>query len=94
MDMATVSALLQKLQAQVQDCAQVNDLKAEQQSAKAESAVLRKELERRNHNGGDHGSDGQRFADAGGWRAVAGIAATDNASAAGGKPATGGFQNR
>jgi len=46
MDMATVSALLQKLQAQVQDLhAQVNDLKAEQQSAKAESAVLRKELE-------------------------------------------------
>jgi hypothetical protein len=46
MDLATVGALLQKLQVQVQDLhAQVNDLKAEQQSAKAESAVLRKELE-------------------------------------------------
>jgi len=46
MDLATVGALLQKLQGQVQDLhAQVNDLKAEQQSAKAESAVLRKELE-------------------------------------------------
>ena len=46
MDLATVGALLQKLQVQVQDLhAQVNDLKAEQQSAKAESAVLKKELE-------------------------------------------------
>jgi peptidoglycan hydrolase CwlO-like protein len=46
MDLATVGALLQKLQVQVQDLhAQVSDLKAEQQSAKAESAVLKKELE-------------------------------------------------
>jgi hypothetical protein len=46
MDMATVSALLQKLQAQVQDLhARVDDLKAEQESSKAETAVLRKELE-------------------------------------------------
>ncbi|HXJ14086.1 MAG TPA: hypothetical protein VNH19_17560, partial [Candidatus Limnocylindrales bacterium] len=46
MDLATVGALLQKLQVQVQDLhAQVNELKAQQQSAKAESEELRKELE-------------------------------------------------
>jgi len=46
MDLATVGALLQKLQVQVQDLhAQVSELKAQQQSAKAESEELRKELE-------------------------------------------------
>src|SRR5258708_36515759 len=46
MDLASVGALLQKLQPQVQDLhAQVNDLKAEQQSAKAQAAVLRKNLQ-------------------------------------------------
>ena len=46
MDIATVGALLQKLQEQVQDLhAQVTDLKTQQQSAKAESELLRKELD-------------------------------------------------
>src|SRR5437899_9262975 len=46
MDLATVGALLQKLQVQVQDLhAQVNELKTQQLSAKAESEELRKELE-------------------------------------------------
>ncbi len=46
MDLATVGALLQQLQAQVQDLhVQVKELKAQQQSAKAESVELRKELD-------------------------------------------------
>jgi hypothetical protein len=46
MDLATVGALLQKLQTQVEDLhAQVSDLKAQQQSAKAESELLKKELD-------------------------------------------------
>ncbi|HWO38662.1 MAG TPA: hypothetical protein VNO32_58560, partial [Candidatus Acidoferrum sp.] len=46
MDLATVGALLQKLQAQVEDLhTQVSDLKAQQLSAKAESELLRKELD-------------------------------------------------
>jgi hypothetical protein len=45
-DLATVGALLQRLQEQVQNLhAQVSDLKAQQQSAKAESEELRKELD-------------------------------------------------
>ena len=45
-DLATVGALLLKLQAQVQDLhVQVTDLKAQQLSTKAESEALRKELD-------------------------------------------------
>src|SRR5882724_5803974 len=45
-DLATVGALLQKLQAQVEDLhAQVNDLKTQQLLTKAESEALRKELD-------------------------------------------------
>jgi len=45
-DLATVGALLLKLQAQVEDLhAQVSDLKAQQLSTKAESEALRKELD-------------------------------------------------
>jgi peptidoglycan hydrolase CwlO-like protein len=46
MDLATVGALLERLQVQIQDLhAQVQDLKAQQQSTSAESAELRKELD-------------------------------------------------